>query len=98
MALAAEPTALVCTSDALAAGALAEARERGLTVPGDLAITGFDDSSLAALSSPPLTSVRIDYAQFGEAAAATLLAAIAGAPPPGFEPAAPRLIVRDSSG
>ena len=63
----------------LAAGALAEARERGLAVPGDLALTGFDDSPLAALSSPPLTSVRIDYAQFGEAAAAALLAAIAGA-------------------
>jgi len=42
--------------------------------------------------------VRIDYAQFGEAAAARLLAAIAGAPPPVFEPAAPRLIVRESSG
>ena len=90
-------TALVCTSDVLAAGALAEARARGLSVPGDLALAGFDDSSLAALSSPPLTSVRIDYAQFGEAAATTLLAAIAGAPPPGFEPAAPRLVVRASS-
>jgi LacI family transcriptional regulator len=87
----------VCTSDALAAGALAEARELGLSVPGELAITGFDDSSLAALSSPPLTSVRIDYAQFGEAAAASLLAAIAGTPPPAFEPAAPRLVLRASS-
>ena len=92
------PTALVCTSDALAAGALAAARERGVAVPGELAITGFDDSSLAALASPPLTTVRIDYAQFGEAAAAALLAAISGAPPPVFEPAAPRLIVRASSG
>ena len=96
--LAARPTALVCTSDVLAAAALAEAREAGLAVPGGLAITGFDDSALAALSSPPLTSVRIDYAQFGEAAAAALLAAIAGAPPPVFEPAAPRLIVRASTG
>jgi DNA-binding LacI/PurR family transcriptional regulator len=91
------PTALVCTSDARAAAALAHARAHGTEVPGELAITGFDDSSLAALSSPPLTSVRIDYAQFGEAAAAALLAAIAGAPPPVFEPAAPRLIVRASS-
>jgi DNA-binding LacI/PurR family transcriptional regulator len=91
-------TALVCTSDVLAAGALAAARARGIPVPGEHARTGFDDTSLAALSSPPLTSVRIDYAQFGEAAAATLLGAIAGAPPPGFEPAAPRLIVRASTG
>jgi DNA-binding LacI/PurR family transcriptional regulator len=97
-AVAARPGALVCTSDVLAAGALAAARADGVAVPGDLALTGFDDASLAALSSPPLTSVRIDYAQFGEAAAAALLAAIAGAPPPVFEPAAPRLIVRASSG
>ena len=90
-------TALVCTSDVLAAGALAEARARGLSVPGDLALAGFDDSSLAALSSPPLTSVRIDYAQFGEAAATALLAAIAGQAPPEFAPAAPRLVVRASS-
>ena len=88
---------MVCTSDVLAAAALAGARERGLAVPGDLAITGFDDSPLAALSSPPLTSVRIDYAQFGEAAARALLAAIAGEPLPAFEPAEPRLIVRGST-
>ena len=89
-------TAIVCTSDVLAAAALARrprARDRR---PGELSITGFDDSPLAALASPPLTSVRIDYAQFGEAAAAALLAAIAGAPPP-FEPAPPQLIVRAST-
>ncbi len=82
----------------LAAAGLAAARERGVAVPGELSITGFDDSPLAALSSPPLTSVRIDYAQFGEAAAASLLAAIAGVGAPAFEPAAPRLIVRGSTG
>lgn len=91
------PSALVCASDVLAAASLARARERDIEVPGGLALTGFDDSPLAALSSPPLTSVRIDYAQFGEAAAAALLAAIAGEPPPAFEPAAPQLLVRASS-
>ncbi len=90
-------SAVVCTSDVLAAAVLAGARERGIAVPGDLAITGFDDSPLAALSSPPLTSVRIDYAQFGEAAARALLAAIAAEPLPAFEPAEPRLIVRGST-
>jgi DNA-binding LacI/PurR family transcriptional regulator len=95
--LARPPTALVCTSDVLAAASLARARERGIEVPRDLSLTGFDDSPLAALSSPPLTSVRIDYAGFGEAAAAALLAAIAGEPAPVFEPAPPRLMVRGSS-
>jgi DNA-binding LacI/PurR family transcriptional regulator len=91
------PTALVCSSDLLAGAALARARGREIAVPGDLSLTGFDDSPLAALSSPPLTSVRIDYAQFGEAAAAALLAAIAGEPPPAFEAAAPRLVARAST-
>ncbi len=97
-ALAGSATALVCTSDVLAAAALAVAREAGIAVPGGLAITGFDDSAVGALASPPLTSVRIDYAQFGEAAAGALLAAIAGEPPPPFEPAPPELVVRASSG
>ena len=69
-------TAIVFTSDLLAAAGLGAARERGIAVPDELSIIGFDDSPLAALASPPLTSVRVDYAEFGEAAAAALLAAI----------------------
>jgi DNA-binding LacI/PurR family transcriptional regulator len=90
-------TAIVHASDVLAAGGLAAARERGIDVPGELSLTGFDDSPLAALASPPLTSVRIDYAQFGEAAAAALLAAIAGEPVPAFRGAPPELVVRAST-
>jgi DNA-binding LacI/PurR family transcriptional regulator len=92
------PTAIVHSSDMLAAAALAAARDAGIAVPGELSIAGFDDSPLAALASPPLTSVRIDYAQFGEAAAAALLAAIAGEEPPPFDPAPPELVVRGSTG
>ena len=95
--LGADVTAVVNTSDVLAAAALGAARERGIDVPGDLSITGFDDSPLAALASPPLTSVRIDYAQFGEAAAAALLAAIAGEPVPAFRGSAPELVARAST-
>jgi DNA-binding LacI/PurR family transcriptional regulator len=91
-------TAIVHTSDGLAAAALAVARERGIAVPDELSIAGFDDSSLAALSAPPLTSVRVDYAGFGEGAAAALLASIAGEPPPEFRPAPPELVVRASTG
>ena len=85
-------------SDVLAAAGLVAARERGIDVPGELSITGFDDSPLAAHASPPMTSVRIDYAQFGEAAAAALLAAIAGEPVPPFRGAPPELVVRASTG
>ena len=91
------PTAIVHTSDVLAAASLAAARERGIAVPGELSITGFDDSPLAALASPPLTSVRIDYADFGAVAATALLAEIAGDPVPGYRPAPPELAIRDST-
>lgn len=90
-------TAIVHTSDGLAATALGAARERGLSVPGELSITGFDDSPLAALAAPPLTSVRVDYASFGEGAAAALLAAIGGEPLPEFVAVPPTLSVRVST-
>jgi DNA-binding LacI/PurR family transcriptional regulator len=93
----AAPTAVACTSDTLALALVAAARGRGLTVPRDLSVTGFDDSLLAALSSPALTSVRVDYAEFGAAAAAALLARIGGEEPPAYHPSQPVLEVRDST-
>jgi len=95
--LAGSPTAVVCGSDALAMAIVSEARERGLDVPGDVSVTGFDDSPLAAYASPALTSVRVDYAEFGAAAAAALLAAIAGEPAPDYSASAPELVVRAST-
>jgi DNA-binding LacI/PurR family transcriptional regulator len=94
---AAPPSAIVCASDSLAMSAVGAARERGLSVPADISITGFDDSPLAALASPALTSVRVDYAEFGEAATAALLALIGGAAAPDYSPSAPVLVVRESS-
>ena len=96
-ALDAGPTAIVFATDAMALAGLAAARERGIGVPGELSIVGFDDSPSAALAGPPLTSVRVDYAGFGEAAAATLLAMIAGEALPEFRPAPPELVVRAST-
>lgn len=52
------PTALVCASDALALGALAAVADAGGTPGRDVAITGYDDSDLAAFARPGLTSVR----------------------------------------
>jgi LacI family transcriptional regulator, repressor for deo operon, udp, cdd, tsx, nupC, and nupG len=92
------PTAIIYTSDSLALAGLGVARDLGLAVPADISIAGFDDSPLASLSSPPLTTVRVDYAEFGEAAAEALLAEIDGARRPRFEPTPPKLIARDSTG
>jgi DNA-binding LacI/PurR family transcriptional regulator len=91
------PTAIVCTSDALALAVVGAAREAGLSVPADVSVVGFDDSPLAALASPALTSVRVDYAEFGAAAASALLAAISGAETPPYSPSAPELVPRAST-
>jgi DNA-binding LacI/PurR family transcriptional regulator len=96
-ALQSDATAVFCTSDALALTLVAAAHRRGVAIPGELSISGFDDSPLAALASPPLTSVRVDYAEFGAAAAAVLLAAVAGERLPDYRPSPPELMVRAST-
>jgi DNA-binding LacI/PurR family transcriptional regulator len=96
--LAGAPTAVVCASDALAMALMVAAREAGLEVPADVSVTGFDDSPLAALGMPPLTSVRVDYAEFGAAAAGALLADIGVAAASAFSPSAPELVERASTG
>ena len=60
------PTAIICLSDLLALGAMRAAAERGIRVPQDLSIVGFDDISHAATAS--LTTVYQDHAAKGEAA------------------------------
>jgi DNA-binding LacI/PurR family transcriptional regulator len=78
MLLDADPgiTGVLCFSDRFATGVLAGALDRGLTVPGDLSIVGFDDSPVASNSRPALTTVRQDLAEKGHAAAASLIAAV----------------------
>jgi LacI family transcriptional regulator, repressor for deo operon, udp, cdd, tsx, nupC, and nupG len=89
--------AVVCTSDTLAIALIGVARERGLSVPQDLSVIGFEDSLLASLSSPALTSVRVDYTEFGAAATAALLAEIDGIQAPTYKPSPPTLELRAST-
>ena len=67
MVLAANPavTAVICANDLMAVGALRELRDRGLRVPGDVSVTGFDNIKLAQFSDPPLTSVHISREEIG---------------------------------
>ena len=93
------PTAIVYANDLMAMAGLAVAHERGLDVPGDLSITGFDDTELAAHLRPALTTVRTDVVAWGRAAATRLLQLVDGdddAPTPPVPEA--RVIVRDSTG
>ncbi|MFO1399551.1 MAG: LacI family DNA-binding transcriptional regulator [Burkholderiales bacterium] len=71
------PTAVFCSSDLLAHGALEEARSRDLRMPQDLALMGFGDLDFAQHTSPALSTVRIDRAAIGRRAAELVLARIA---------------------
>ncbi|WP_433443579.1 substrate-binding domain-containing protein [Nonomuraea sp. CA-141351] len=67
------PTALLCVNDTVALGALRGLERRGITVPHDMAVMGYDDVEFAALLSPSLTTVRQPKHQLGQAAAELLL-------------------------
>lgn len=53
------PTAIVCSNDLMAIGVLRVLAERGVSVPGEISVVGFDDIHLAEFANPPLSSVRM---------------------------------------
>jgi len=71
------PTTILCFSDVLALDVVVQARSRGLRVPEDLSVIGFDDAPLATRTTPALTTVRQDADAKGRAAAAALTAELA---------------------
>jgi DNA-binding LacI/PurR family transcriptional regulator len=64
---------MATVSDWMAIGALDTARQRGLRVPDDLSIVGYDDILIAHLVSPPLTTVSYDRKALGSLAVSLLL-------------------------
>ena len=66
VAMSQPPTALFAFSDEFASGAVARAHQLGLTVPGQLAIAGFDDSDIGQIVHPPLTTIRQPIAEMME--------------------------------
>jgi DNA-binding LacI/PurR family transcriptional regulator len=90
--------AVVCASDMMALGAIRTARQRGLRVPTDVSVVGFDDSPLIAFTDPPLTTIRKPVPAMGQAAVRTLLEEIGGTPAPHSEFVfMPELVVRGST-
>jgi len=67
------PDAIFCASDVMAIGALCAIEEAGLRVPEDVALVGFDDSDLARMVTPSLTSVRQDVIGMGTTAIEVML-------------------------
>lgn len=93
------PTAIFGASDLTCLGALAAAKERGLSVPSELSLVGFDNSMLSRMRHVSLSSVDIQAPQVGSLAAEYLVARIATPDSPAREHlVVPHLIVRGSSG
>lgn len=92
-----DTTAVICTTDTLAIGAMAEARKLGFDVPRTLSITGFDDIELAAQVDPPLTTISVPAAEIGRGAADYLINATAGLAIPKSVQLPYRLIMRGST-
>ena len=96
------PSAALCLTDVLAQALIAAATDRGLSVPADLAVVGFDDHPLAERTRPALTTVAQDVDLKGRAAVRALLAESARLADPSAEAPLSRrlrvnLVVRDST-
>jgi DNA-binding LacI/PurR family transcriptional regulator len=76
--LAQPPTAVCCYNDMTALGALRAIRVRGLRVPEDISVVGFDDLFLASYTEPPLTTIRQPMKRMGQLAMESLLKLMAG--------------------
>jgi len=74
------PTAVIAYNDMVAIGAMDAIKQRGLVIPDDISVVGFDDISLSAEVTPPLTTVQVPKELMGKLAAETLFHSIAGSP------------------
>ena len=72
------PTAVFALNDQMAVGTLRAAEERGLRVPQDLSIVGFDDSAFATYTTPALTTVHQPTRELGQVGASLLLSQLQG--------------------
>lgn len=90
--------AVACVNDQVAVDAMNALREHGLRVPEDVSVTGFDNTLLGRLVTPPLTSVPWRMYERGRQAVNLLMAMIAGEPVPAQVLLPTRLVVRQSCG
>lgn len=92
------PTAIVYANDLMAASGMSLAISRGIRVPDELSIVGYDDFELSAYLTPSLTTVRTDPMAWGVAAVDQLMRAIDGRPTEDIALPPPQLVVRQSTG
>lgn len=92
------PTACFISSDPMAIGALRALHERGVKVPEEMAIIGFDDIDVSAYVSPPLTTVKVYPEEIGRAAIGLLMDRFEGRVVPQQVVVGTKLVVRESCG
>ena len=92
------PTAVFCYNDMSALGAMRAIRRRGLRIPADISVCGFDDLFLAAYLDPPLTTVRQPMRRMGELAVKHLVKLINGEEAEVRVRVKAELVIRQSTG
>ena len=97
LALDERPTAVVCTNDVFAVGAMIACREAGVRIPEDISITGVDNTDLGATQTPALTSIRTPVVEVGRAAAEQVVARLEGREHAAFQMLPFELVTRGST-
>lgn len=92
-----ECTAVFAANDQMALGLIHGFAERGVVVPNDVSVVGFDDLPEAKHFLPPLTTIRQDFADLGARSVEVLHAALVGEAPPSRSLIAPELVIRRST-
>lgn len=92
-----KPTGIVCGSDMLALGAMQECRARGLKIPRDISIIGFDDLDFAVHLDPPLSTVEVPSWDLGRTAGDYIVALCTGAKPPSVTNLPTKLLIRNTT-
>lgn len=92
-------SAIVCGSDMMALGVIRAARQRGLTIPADLSVVGYDDAPMMEFTDPPMTTIRQPVQSMALAAVQSLLEEVRGHATPKTEFLfRPELVVRNTTG
>lgn len=90
-------TAVFAANDEMAVGLIHGFADRGISVPGDISVVGFDDQPLTAHMLPPLTTVRQDFHRLGAKAVSALIAAVEGREVPRRSKLPVELVLRSST-
>lgn len=93
-----KPTAVICGTDILAIGALAEAKQMNFVLPRDISITGINDIEFSRFTTPPLTTIALPVDEIGSRAADYLIGRLESREVPSQTLIPVELIVRESSG